>query len=677
MLKIEMTSPFVVVVGTLATIYGVIPLLSFTLYVLIPRAHESFNDRSVIMASVRDIIWEKTSLCWTFLESYWFELLLIATGIAVALLVLFSLRKAWYEFKYGYTRVYPKKPTLDSVAEEMTRRIVREELARERASQSGKDVPETILVSPMIPLVKWPPYLVSFEVRGSTVGMGSRVLVPGYHDGLLLTAGHVIDNLRALDDKSDVKIRHQDMSLNLPPDALLVVSTKGTIDIAGLLIPAKMWSMLGVKGISIAPSANIGATVKVAGFMDHRLEQSVGRLTKGPLAFVMKHDASTIPSWSGSPVVTRFNQIVGIHFGARRNLTSNLAHIITDLWRNSVPESDISDRSAWKYEKNVLDQLEIKNSKLLSMRDQMNGYREFMTADDKVEALGNSSKTLRKMVEIYNQLYAEADPLSGDRSRASQRLERYLDSRLGMYGGGAIMKHIVGTLPDDWDPFTRPEDLPDGYLAENERNHNSHVARIARLRQNAKDRDRPFVLWSDMASDDDDFDDMGTYGHGEVNPDFQDAALVQAKESGKRQILKVDPNLYAPTVERDPLKTVRSEVRIHFSPILVEAETQTQPLKSSVLQLLQRGPCDLHMDSVITSTQTTVPNTVLSSTVDIPPSTSPVMVDPMVENVPSKKRKPKSTKQKNGRGRQEEQMLKNAASSSTQPTIDQFPLPQI
>lgn len=172
---------------------------------------------------------------------------------------------------------------------------------------------------------KLPTGVVSLLVNGDPVGMGSRVVLG--NKSYLLTAKHL---QRALVGEQTY------MCSNTKSWRINKCSFWASQDLDLMLvdIPETVWSLLGVKSLSIGEAVP-GDTVQLTGYSNGTLAFSVGTLLRAGNMFLLKHTSSTLPSWSGTPVIVK-NKIVAVHTGRdaglkERNDCTGVYHILKML----------------------------------------------------------------------------------------------------------------------------------------------------------------------------------------------------------------------------------------------------------------------------------------------------------------------------------------------------------
>jgi hypothetical protein len=131
-------------------------------------------------------------------------------------------------------------------------------------------------------------------------------------------------------------------------------------DYALLSLPKPLWSVLGVKAIK--PSPKIGhldrSGVKVFGWTEsNRFCSSIDILKGGGQLFEVEYRATTIPSWSGSPLLDQNNKYLGIHLGANTTKGCNFGSLAVWTLVDKTRESSTTttDDKAWREDQDLID----------------------------------------------------------------------------------------------------------------------------------------------------------------------------------------------------------------------------------------------------------------------------------------------------------------------------------
>nr|UHS71596.1 MAG: hypothetical protein [Barnaviridae sp.] len=200
---------------------------------------------------------------------------------------------------------------------------------------------EALTGAALISVDKAPTGVVTFinKVTRCVVGMGSRVMVG--KKSYLLTANHVLDAMRnsgadnfvmsTLEKEADVCV---DWTVE-------VRSPTSSFDFSLLNVPESTWAGLGVKALKIFQTPRIGHG-QVYGIDGSNWSTSYSSIKAVPdQPGHIRHSCSTLPGWSGSPIVSK-GGVIGIHLGAvtLQNKGVSLNFI---LGRNE------SDQPAWAW----------------------------------------------------------------------------------------------------------------------------------------------------------------------------------------------------------------------------------------------------------------------------------------------------------------------------------------
>jgi hypothetical protein len=303
----------------------------------------------------------------------------------------------------------------------------------------GKEIsPESMQPRSIMLPAPWPPYLVAIVLDGTIVGMGSRVEVPNYPNGVLISAGHVFKDLRGT---KNVRLMREDKSVVMPdiPPSILTV---GALDVIGFDLSPGLWSLIGVKKIKIAANVHIDEAIKTYGFnYDSKLCVTNGFITPEN-GMVLRHDASTIASWSGSPVINKLGRMVGIHFGSRLDASTNIAHAVTGLWKTPVdqtfviPESKNGKRQAW-IQQELIDASEERRLAFSTMKDSRNGDCDFVFGNDSVQVVpaGETAKFINRAQKLSDDIAGVPGGWgSGDYYRGVERLQNFVRASPGKEG---------------------------------------------------------------------------------------------------------------------------------------------------------------------------------------------------------------------------------------------------
>lgn len=192
-----------------------------------------------------------------------------------------------------------------------------------------------------------PSGVVALAKEGTIIGMGSRVVVA--NESYILTALHLNKALLS----GDVSVCSSTMQWELN-DECSIVKIKDA-DLLLIKIPTAVWSRLGVKSLAWA-EANIGTTVKAYGYTAEQLVFSSGSLIKGPNLIMLKHTASTLPGWSGTPILNN-GKVVAVHIGTVASANVNSCVGVYQILKTievALQESPIGKFSGKQIEENEM-----------------------------------------------------------------------------------------------------------------------------------------------------------------------------------------------------------------------------------------------------------------------------------------------------------------------------------
>lgn len=200
---------------------------------------------------------------------------------------------------------------LESSKETTLKDLLRElealKLAVVTASGGKKDVLEAKQPgSDFVTRKTWPKGLVL--VRNSTgfaVGMGFIHRLKGIL--CLVTAAHVAVNCKSgLILSAGIDPKH----VSIREDARIILI--GDYDIVAIQVPENTMASLGVSKTKIGKMVSTGTTISVHGYDEGNFVQSLGVMGENMLHFGMKHSASTLAGFSGTPIY-KDDMVVGIH----------------------------------------------------------------------------------------------------------------------------------------------------------------------------------------------------------------------------------------------------------------------------------------------------------------------------------------------------------------------------
>lgn len=185
---------------------------------------------------------------------------------------------------------------------------------------------------------KEPSFLVVIQnEQGETKGMGSRVKLRGRD--VLLTAFHVT--------QSSSKLFIAKYSVNEQVGKRIEIQSNWEIDcyspdphidIVAVCVPSKVWSALGVGCGTVCSPNNDKKPITVYGAdssskikCTHGVGYVMGRFTGA-------HNATTVKSWSGSPIISG-NKVIGVHRGSSCRQNANRFSVLHPLITEGNQES--------------------------------------------------------------------------------------------------------------------------------------------------------------------------------------------------------------------------------------------------------------------------------------------------------------------------------------------------
>jgi hypothetical protein len=172
------------------------------------------------------------------------------------------------------------------------------------------------------PLKQLPAGVVQLTIGDQVVGMGSRIQVG--NKTYLATANHL--RSRIVGEQTYMcslekrwKIQEVSFWSNAELDVLLIE------------IPSQVWSVMGVKALQVG-IATPGTPVRLHGTANEQLAFSVGAILKTDNLLLLKHTASTLHGWSGTPLLAA-GKVVAIHTGSdastqNRNECTGIGQIV-------------------------------------------------------------------------------------------------------------------------------------------------------------------------------------------------------------------------------------------------------------------------------------------------------------------------------------------------------------
>lgn len=208
--------------------------------------------------------------------------------------------------------------------------------------------------SPIRYLTDFPKILVEFKVGDhTTLGFGTVIKHRG--NFYIVTASHVLAVWNKAGEDAHMVGPKGKLSRSKCVSQMhaVICSPSRQLDVTVLKMSDSIRQHLGVRPAKIAGRIYPDQDVEVVGrtIEDGRPAFSNGRL--GPcyeLPYQVVHYSSTLPGWSGAPVLTRNANVLGIHLGATTSRKSNRMLILPDLFSTflEMDESDTRDRDYWK-----------------------------------------------------------------------------------------------------------------------------------------------------------------------------------------------------------------------------------------------------------------------------------------------------------------------------------------
>jgi len=221
--------------------------------------------------------------------------------------------------------------------------------------------------------------LVSLRCEGRVHGMASRIKI-GDGTAMCLTF-HQYNQMRG----KIIKIEHAGVEIeHIFGDSISFASPTGDFDLCLYQLSEEIWSALGVKALKVDTTQTSSGPIFCYGYsQDGKLVQTMGVMTADRQLFHVRHTATTVPSWSGTPIFNSDKQVVAIHVGYRTKEDENLA--VLPVWSfDKSTESFYQERQHWKKVKGA-------KGKKMSTIDIMTGEtREYIsngtTYDVKIKA---------------------------------------------------------------------------------------------------------------------------------------------------------------------------------------------------------------------------------------------------------------------------------------------------
>lgn len=161
-----------------------------------------------------------------------------------------------------------------------------------------------------------PDSLVVLYREGRVIGFGARIKSPLGED-LLLTAKHVWD-------LEPTHMAKRGKSVPLAKSRLIYFSNEEFLDFSFVELPSGYWTSLGVRNTRLKKAGPRTPVRVFGGSSSQALFSASGLATYGKTSFELKHTATTVPGWSGTPLYHKGN-VVGLHLGGQIALGVNRA----------------------------------------------------------------------------------------------------------------------------------------------------------------------------------------------------------------------------------------------------------------------------------------------------------------------------------------------------------------
>jgi len=194
---------------------------------------------------------------------------------------------------------------------------------------------EAVLPSGFVSVNTQPKGVLSLVVSGHVVGMASRVVIG--ESTYLLTAMHVLSSSIG----HEVLMTYDGKSFVLDPKWKMTGFSKvSDFDFCLVQVPSSVWSVLGVPALRVKALPN-EARATVYGLSQlGEWVASMASLTASKSPFLIEHTCSTIPSFSGTPIIVD-GKVCGVH--THTNNTKNFGTALSLLLRR---ESE-GPRNVW------------------------------------------------------------------------------------------------------------------------------------------------------------------------------------------------------------------------------------------------------------------------------------------------------------------------------------------
>jgi len=156
-----------------------------------------------------------------------------------------------------------------------------------------------------------PKYVVELLSCGRVVGAGFRTSV-GKQD-VILTASHVIRGLMQSGSEFVLRANGNEVVVDDEMKKLMIwaVDAPG-LDVTGFTLPPRALSHLAITKGKMARTP-VQTAIRSHGFYKDDYVMCTGTITKTLGSLMFKHNATTVPGFSGSPITTPTGAIVGMH----------------------------------------------------------------------------------------------------------------------------------------------------------------------------------------------------------------------------------------------------------------------------------------------------------------------------------------------------------------------------
>jgi hypothetical protein len=267
------------------------------------------------------------------LASWWVAFLAVVTIVAIGITLLLSRKFIYHRFVAWW--VYRKVKRENNVRTTSTIRY--DEHGPHLTYKNAKiycegvemkplvdapvsiDLKESLVAASKIEKAERSPAFIGEVYVGDTVvGMFSRIMFNNKH--AILTAYHVLES-HVL---SSINIGFKGGKLPLKPEwPMLAASHSTELDFAIIEVPPGYFSQLGMKVGKTRTNLTARTGVTLFGNKDGEIGMSIG-LAAPISAWRLKYGASTLPSWSGTPLLDAKLRIIGVHTEAHPSRTYNI-----------------------------------------------------------------------------------------------------------------------------------------------------------------------------------------------------------------------------------------------------------------------------------------------------------------------------------------------------------------